>query len=210
VVRALRKGILCGAGFGRRIEENCMRGHVRGVGLKMAAMGVLAAAGLGVGGCASTTAYDQHWKDTKVVLASDVTATPLAGKWQGEWHSDDSDYYWGLAKAIIIPVDTSKTKEGVTATRYEAHIQLWHFFIFPEEFKVYLSAVPEGDKITFYGERVMNPIDGVARYDGFLEGDKIVIAYNSIKDYGSFTFRRFTPESPSVNGQAWGPSNNTH
>jgi hypothetical protein len=174
-------------------------------------LGLLGLAAVAAGGCESQTAYNAHWRSAGVVLASASSATPLAGKWQGSWQSNDSDYYFGLAHAIIVPMDTVRTKEGVLAQRYEAHIQLYHFWIFTEEFRVYLTATPGlNDTVNFYGERIMNPADGVIRFDGFMDGDKVVTSYNSIKDYGSYVLRRVTAESPDVGGPAWGPTSNTH
>jgi hypothetical protein len=174
-------------------------------------LGLLGISALAAAGCQSRISYDEHWKSGGVVLASANAATPLAGKWQGSWQSNDSDYYYGLAHAIIVPLDTVMTKEGVKAQRYEAHIQLYHFWLFTEEFRVYLTATPGLDgKTNFYGERILNPVDGVCRYDGFQDGDKIVTSYNSIKDYGSYVLRRLTPESPSVGDPTWAPTSNSH
>ncbi len=163
------------------------------------------------GGCASRTAYDRHWNAEPVVTASAVEATPLAGKWQGSWQSNDSDYYFGLAHAIIMPLEAVKLTGGTPGQTYEAHFQLYHFWVFTEEFRVtFTAAAPRDGKVSFYGERIMNPIDGVCRYDGFLQGDKIVTSFNSIKDYGTIVLRRVTAESPDVTGAAWGPSQDNH
>lgn len=171
---------------------------------------LLAAATLAAAGCDSRTAYDTRWHDTSVVYAS-AQAQPLTGKWQGSWQSNDSDYNWGLAKAIISPLDSTTTKDGLTATRYEAHIQLYHFWVFTEEFRVYLTAVPgpEG-KLNLSGERVLTPVDGAERFDGSLDGDRFFLTYSSTKDYGTYVFRRLTKDSPDTHAAAWGPEQNTH
>jgi hypothetical protein len=164
--------------------------------LKMVALACLLGALGMLGGCVQTGAFWDH----KVVLASDLTASAVDGQWEGAWHSYES-YDGGLIHFVIVPADVAQPTSTMPAVnspaepgtmRYMARVKKFHFGIFvPEEFTMVLTGKPGIDgQVRFHGERDLGPLDGDSKFDGFVDGNKMVMSYVSQHDFGSITLHR--------------------
>jgi hypothetical protein len=150
---------------------------------------------LAAGIFASCTSFDKRWDATSAPVAPNPAA-PMAGKWQGTWQSDATDY-GGQLKAIIVPtVLTTKGKEPVQ--QYQAEFQ-FHFFDAPyTSYTITLNStrMPDG-RFHLEGKKDVGFHNGgIMTYDGYIDPakDLFYCDYMSDKDAGTFKMRRILLE----------------
>jgi len=145
---------------------------------------------------ASCTAFDQRWEATRPPMTVDPVAG-LAGKWEGTWQSDATNYN-GHLQAIIVP--TSKVMvDHVEGQGYRADFKQRLFELASNEYDVKLTAttLPDG-RIHFEGKKDLGFYNGgIVHFDGYIypEKDEFYADYNSDKDVGTFKMRRITLEN---------------
>ena len=129
-------------------------------------------------GCCST--FDRDFDACRTSAGS----APLAGAWEGSWHSDPSGHHGGL-RCIL-----TRTDSGYRA-RYDA---TFTFVICPIgfEYEVPLLAVQDGDVWRFRGAAEIDYFiaGGLYEYEGLVSGDEFVASYRSSFDSGIFRMKR--------------------
>jgi hypothetical protein len=157
----------------------------------------LLAAGLFLPACSSqTTEFDRAWKEPSGVITTDP-AVSIAGKWEGTWQSNGYDYFNGLCRAVVTPVNVSDEVAGATGKHYRVDIKIF-YYIFPRDFAFILTAgkAQEG-KTPLTGEKDFGAMhDGVWKFEGDAEGRAMFLSFTSVKDYGTITLRRYPPPNP--------------
>jgi len=147
--------------------------------------------------CNSNDAFDQRWKAT----APPMTANPaalLAGKWEGTWQSDSSDYHGHLQSIITLSGPAIVDKKEVQ--QYVATIEMSYIDLVPVkhyDVKLNASKMPDG-RIHFEGVKDRGYYEGgLFRYDGYIDPGKDLFfcEYNSEKDVGTFKMSRITAEN---------------
>jgi hypothetical protein len=150
-----------------------------------------------VGLLASCTSFDQKFMGTTPLPGGSNPAAPIAGKWEGTWQSDATDYQGHLQSLIFYKAPTVVDKEQ--ALQYSAEFQLRLFEIPFDNFTVLLSGAPQPDgKIHFKGKKDMGyHKGGIWTFDGYVypDQDEFYCDYNSDKDCGTFKMRRVLGDS---------------
>ena len=153
---------------------------------------LLAVAGV----CASCSNFDQRWNATPP-LASANPAALMAGKWEGGWESDATDYYGDLqaiAEPTTITVDDKKTVQQYSV-QFRFKLQKVGF----DEFSVTLNAVKGDDKrLHFVGKKDMGSLKGgLMRFDGYVDPvkDVMYLDYISDRDCGTYKLHRIVGEN---------------
>jgi hypothetical protein len=119
-------------------------------------------------------------------------AALAAGKWEGSWQSDATDYS-GHMQAIIMPTTTAlKNKEMVQ--QYSAEFRFRIYELGFDEYTVTLtgSKLPDG-RIRLEGKKDLGQFKGgIIWFDGFVYPDKdeLYCDYISEKDSGTYRMRR--------------------
>lgn len=145
----------------------------------------------------SSSHFDQEWKSPSVQTTADPAVT-LAGKWEGTWQSNGQDYYNGLCQAVITPDSTSPTAVNAAGQHYRVDVKQYYFNLFPREYSLILVATPgQDEKTALTGEKDFGAkADGVYKLEGDAEGRTMNLSYTSVKDFGTFTLRRYPPLNP--------------
>jgi hypothetical protein len=129
-------------------------------------------------GCCST--FDRDFEAARSATAG---SAPLAGCWEGTWHSDPSGHAGGLRSII------TQTDSGFSA-RYDATFT----FILPLsfEYEVPLTVLQDRDAWRFRGSAVIDYCiaGGLYEYEGLVSGDEFVASYRSSFDSGVFRMKR--------------------
>jgi hypothetical protein len=158
---------------------------------------LLLAGGALFSGCSSDTKeFDAAWKKPSPFTTVDP-AVSMAGKWEGTWQSNGYDYFNGLARAVITPVDISDDVAGAHGKHYRVDIKLFYYVI-PRDFAFILTAgTPSDGKTPLTGEKDFGAMhDGVWKFEGDAEGRAMFLSFTSVKDYGTITLRRYPPPNP--------------
>jgi hypothetical protein len=128
-------------------------------------------------GCCST--FDRDFSEFRMAAGS----SPVAGAWEGSWHSDPSGHQGGL-RCIL-----SQTDSGYRA-RYDASFT----YILPLgfEFEMPLIVRKDGDAWRFRGSAFIDYCiaGGWYDYEGLVTGDEFVASYRSSFDSGVFRMKR--------------------
>jgi len=133
-----------------------------------------------VAGCCST--FDRDFDAAK---GSADAAAPLAGSWDGTWHSDPSGHSGGLRSII------ARTEDGFSS-RYYATFTALGFIPLSFEYEVPLSVAKDGDAWRFRGSAFIDYLiaGGLYEYEGYVTGDEFVASYRSSFDSGVFRMKR--------------------
>lgn len=141
---------------------------------------------------ASCSSFDQKWTATTPLPGGSNPAAPVAGKWEGSWQSDSTDYSGHLQALIFYKAPT--TVENQAAQEYSAEFRFRLFEIPYDEYTITLNATRQTDgKIHFHGKKDLGYMKGgIITFDGYVypDEDKFFCDYNSEKDCGTFKLRR--------------------
>lgn len=143
----------------------------------------------------STAAFDQRW-DSMAPPMSANPAAMMAGKWEGTWQSDSTDYNGHMQGIIVFTGTTVKDKQ--VEQQYAASFKMRLFEVGFTDYTVTLNATKLADgRIHFEGVKDLGYyVGGIYRYDGYIYPDKdeFYCDYNSDKDCGTFKMRRITQD----------------
>ena len=150
-------------------------------------------AALVLGSCSS---FDKRWNDTAMMPAANPAAL-MAGKWEGSWQSDATDYQGHLQAMIVATTKTVKDSKQIQ--QYAAEFRFrWQELGF-DEYSVTLNAVKSEDgRLRFEGKKdVGNYKGGIIRYEGYVDSEKDVmyLDYISDKDCGTFKLHRLVGDN---------------
>jgi hypothetical protein len=150
---------------------------------------------LPLGLLASCSSFDQQWSSTTPPQTANPAA-PLAGKWEGSWQSDSSDYH-GTLRAVIVPLPTTVVKNNVSAQQYRAQMKLMLFEVLSNEVAVTLNATPKADGRIHFEGKVDRGVymGGIFYYDGYVDDEKFFCDYTSDDDCGTFKMHRIVLEN---------------
>jgi hypothetical protein len=160
---------------------------MRRIGILAVSLALLAA------GCSE---FDNRWNNTPMPWSANPAAE-MAGKWEGSWQSDSSNYS-GTLQAMIVPTTTA-VKEGMQVQQYQAAIKMYLFDFMSNNQVVTLNAAPGIDgKLHFRGKIDRgNAFGGIHYYDGYIDKDKFFCDYTSDQDCGTFKMHRLVGELQS-------------
>jgi hypothetical protein len=142
--------------------------------------------------CSNISSFDQKWAATKPLPGGSNPAAPVAGKWEGTWQSDATDYAGHLQALIYYKAPTVVDKEQ--GQEYAAEFQLRLFEVPFDNYTVVLSAIQQPDgKIHFKGKKDLGYYKGgIWVFDGYVypQRDEFYCDYQSDKDSGTFKLKR--------------------
>ena len=141
----------------------------------------------------SCTAFDSRWENTRAPMTADPVAI-MAGKWEGTWQSDATNYA-GHLQAIIVPTEKVMV-DKVQGQAYRAEFKQRLFELAFDEYDVKFTAttLPDG-RVRFEGKKDLGFYKGgIYRFTGYIypEKDEFFCDYDSDKDVGTFKMRRIT------------------
>lgn len=145
---------------------------------------------------ASCSSFDAKWDATKPLPSANPSAL-VAGKWEGSWQSDATDYNGHMQALIFYTAPTVVEKQP--ALQYQAEFRLRFYEVGFDEYTVTLNATPMPDgKIHFQGKKDLGYFKGgIIKFDGFVypDQDRFYCDYMSDKDCGTFKMRRIVGEN---------------
>src|SRR6185436_2162026 len=129
-------------------------------------------------GCCST--FDRDLDASRTAAGP----APLAGAWEGSWHSDPSGHHGGL-RCIL-----SQTDSGFSSRYYATFT--WGFIPLSFEYEVPLTVVKDDDAWRFRGSAFIDYFiaGGLYEYEGYVAGEEFVASYRSSFDSGVFRMKR--------------------
>src|SRR5579859_7193028 len=121
----------------------------------------------------SRSAFYEQWRR----YASEPTRDPVAGRWVGEWISEQSGHR-GELKCVLAPAAPGA---------YRAFFYASFSKLFRVGYVTELKTEPGGDRIRLHGEEDLGALaGGVYRCDGEVNGNDFNCRYSCRYDQGTF------------------------
>ena len=153
----------------------------------------LSVAGLAAASC---SAFDEDWNNTPPLVRANPAAL-MAGKWEGSWQSDATDYH-GKMEAMITPKGVT-VEDNKTVQKYEMRLRFRWYAIGFDEYSVMVNAVKGADnRLHFSGKKDLGIYrGGTMRYKGYVDPEKdiLYLDYDSDKDVGTYKLSRVVQEN---------------
>ncbi|MBI3855410.1 MAG: hypothetical protein HY293_06940 [Planctomycetes bacterium] len=132
-----------------------------------------------VAGCSS---FDRDWDSWRPTSAQAVS--PLAGRWEGIWHSDASGHEGSLRCLIT-------SQNSAYHARYDA-TYTWCCLPLGFEYTLPVEAVGDGRTVRLRGGAELGCwiAGGWYEYEGIVEQGEFIASYHSSFDHGIFRMKR--------------------
>jgi len=136
------------------------------------------------------TAFRKAWKNAPGVKAAThphiclpLAPPPVAGRWDGTWHSEASGHHGRLRCVVSLPTNASGDHEFF----YHA---TWMGFL-SGGYKATHKVEKKGGSYVFKGQHQMPAwAGGLYHYDGVIQGNEFKADYKSAADHGTYTMKR--------------------
>jgi len=125
----------------------------------------------------SRAAFHSEWEQASALSSAD----PLAGRWVGEWISEQSGHR-GELRCVMKPTGPS---------RYQAHFYATFSKWFRVSYTTELSSHQKNGAVQLSGEENLGRLaGGTYRSEGEVRGDQFICQYSCKYDHGSFRLQR--------------------
>lgn len=132
----------------------------------------------------SRAAFYREWNGYQRPLEGDA----IAGRWTGEWISDQSGHR-GQLKCVLSPLPSGS---------YRAHFYASFSKLFSVGYKTELKVERRGDRVLLKGEEDLGALaGGVYRCEGEVSGADFTCQYSCKYDHGTFRLQSEAP--PGLN-----------